>query len=214
MRIRLTEEKLHNIIYECVKNILDEKRKHKHPGLKSKKLFDLIKPYGGFSKNSTLQASSDVHNITDEDVIGVFSREDIKKAEQTTIGKGRYRDELGLNAWAQTMGYEIIPGDAVMALPLNRSNDFVVVIVRNMHQANGRDGEGWDKYNTKREERRSDQDSDGSRRFIPKYQRHFEHGRMWKNPYKKGPNWTRQDIDRSMEKLRDYHQNPDRPTNY
>lgn len=210
MKIRLTESKLNQIVLECVKSLLDESER----GLQSQKLYDIISQYGGFNKNSVMPASYDVHNITDNDVIGVLSNEQVKQAERTIIGQGRYRDEQGLNAWAQKIGYEIIPGDGVVALPLGDYKNNVMVIVRNMYQANGRDGEGWDNYNTKREQRKSDRDWDGSRRFIPKYKRHFEHSRMWKNPWKHEPNWTRQDINKSMQALRDYHQNPDRPTNY
>lgn len=210
MRIRLTEDKLHQIIYECVKAVLDESKQ----GLQSKKLFDLIKPYGGFKKDGYRQAVCDVHNLTDNDVIGVIDYDELRRAEQTIMGQGRYRDERGLNAWAAKGGHKIIPGDSVEAIPLNKSGMYVMVIVRNMYQAKGRDGEGWDNYNTKREQRKSDRDWDGSRRFIPKYKRHFEHSRMWKNPWKHEPNWTRQDINKSMQALRDYHQNPDRPTNY
>ena len=211
MKIRLTESKLNQIVLECVKSILDESER----GLQSQKLYDIISQYGGFNKNSVLPASYDVHNITDNDVIGVLSNEQVKQAERTIIGQGRYRDEQGLNAWAQKIGYEVIPGDGVVAIPLGDYKNNVIVIVRNLHQANGRDGEGWDKTYQERERRKSDRENDGSKRYIPKHKRPWAWDRQWKNAYKKTPSWNRQAIDNDMQSIRDnYALGDNREKNY
>ena len=211
MKVRLTESKLNQIVLECVQSILHESQR----GLKSQKLYDIIKQYGGFNKDSVRPASYDVHNITDDDVIGVLSNEQVRQAELTIIGKGRYRDEQGLNAWAQKMGYKIIPGDGVKAIPLGDYKNNVIVIVRNLYQANGREGEGWDKTYQERERRKSDMENDGSKRYIPKHKRPWAWGRQWKNPFKKDDTWTRDDINRDMQSIRDYQAQGDkRPRNY
>ena len=83
--IRLTEGDLHNIIKESVNNILMEKR-----GINSKKLYDILQQHGGleFSPGNRQRfagkhfshspACLDLHNMTDDDVIGVFDYDEIK----------------------------------------------------------------------------------------------------------------------------------------
>ena len=61
--IRLTESDLYNIIKESVNTILIEAK-----GIKSKKLYNIIKQHGGVKSNRGI---FDLHNMTDDDIIDV-----------------------------------------------------------------------------------------------------------------------------------------------
>ena len=113
------------------------------------------------------------------------------------------------------MGFEIIPGDAVEPIPLGDYKHSVVVIVRNLYQANGREGEGWDKTNQMVQQRSDDKSNDGRNRYIPKYKRPWAWDRQWKNPYKKGNTWTKDDIENDMQSIRDeFAKGDERKRNY
>jgi hypothetical protein len=69
-KIQLTFNDLQEIIKESVKNILSESR-----GIKSKKLYDIIKKHGGIKSNRGI---FDLHNMTDNDIIDVVNWSDVK----------------------------------------------------------------------------------------------------------------------------------------
>lgn len=66
----LNKKKLHEIVKESVKQIIKESR-----SIKSKKLYDIIKQHGGIKSNRGI---FDIHNMTDEDIIGVFNWSELK----------------------------------------------------------------------------------------------------------------------------------------
>lgn len=202
----LNEQRLHNIILESINTVLSEAR-----GIKSKKLYDIMQQYGGFDKTG-FHGVYDVHNMTDDNIIGVIDHRQLQDAERTVIGQGRYRDENGLNAWAQKMGYKIVPGDGVVAMRLRDGEHYVMAIVPNLYQAVNRQGEGWDSTHNKRERRHDDNADDGKRRYIPKY-RDPERFTMWKNPYKK-TDWSREDIDATMDRIRSRRANKELKPRY
>lgn len=69
--IRLTESDLCKIIKESVTSILSESK-----GIKSQKLYDIMKQHKGIKSNHGI---FDIHNLTDNDIIGVFSYSDIQR---------------------------------------------------------------------------------------------------------------------------------------
>ena len=74
--IRLTESDLYNIIKESVNTILIEAK-----GIKSKKLYNIIKQHGGVKSNRGI---FDLHNMTDDDIIEVVESNMNKATEGST----------------------------------------------------------------------------------------------------------------------------------
>lgn len=198
-KIRLTEDKLHQLIYECVCSVLNEGK----PGIQSQKLYDIVQKYGKIRDTKCM----DIHNLRDEDVITVMPMSDIRQImsdRRYVVDHWRWADNYALDAWAKSNGIEKIPGDRMEYLELGNGDYAVVVINRNENQVPGREGEGWDAYNQKREKRKNDKVWDGKREYNPKYKRPWSYSRMWKNPYKK-TNWTRDQIDDEMQSIRDHY---------
>ena len=126
----------------------------------------------------------------------------------------RWADNYGLDVWAKSHNVNLIPGDRMSYMELGDGEHVVIVVNRNESQVQGREGEGWDAYYQKREERRKNKKRDGANRYIPKHEEPWNYSRMWKNPYKK-TNWTREQIDDEMQDIRDYYAKGDeRGTNY
>jgi hypothetical protein len=79
--IRLTEYDLHQIIKESVNSILESYVINEKRNIKSKKLYNILQQHGGVEKypgqHHNYVACLDFHNMTDDDVIGVFDYKDI-----------------------------------------------------------------------------------------------------------------------------------------
>lgn len=63
-KTNLNESYINKIIIESIYNILNEAK-----GIKSQKLYDLMQQHGGIKSNGIF----DVHNLTDDDIIGVVT---------------------------------------------------------------------------------------------------------------------------------------------
>lgn len=79
--IKLTESDLHNIVKESVNKIIKECVINEKRNIKSKKLYDILQQHGGVDKypgqHHNYIACLDFHNMTDDDIIGVFDYKDI-----------------------------------------------------------------------------------------------------------------------------------------
>lgn len=84
--IRLSESELHNIIKECVVATLSEAR-----GINSQKLYNIVQQHGGIKSN---QGIFDIHNLTDDDIIGVFNWDELRNINNKGIRK--YAEEHGI----------------------------------------------------------------------------------------------------------------------
>lgn len=207
MKIRLTEDKLHQLIYECVQKVLNEGKQ----GIQSQKLYDIVQQHGGLVDTHAL----DVHNLSDEDIVTVMTKQqlrDITDDRRYIRDHGRWADNYALDVWAKENNVDLIPGDRMEYMELGDGN-VVIIINRNECQVQSREGEGWDAYHKKREERRKNAFRDGKNSYIPKYREHFSDGRMRNNPWKK--EFSREQIDKEMQDIRDYYAKGDeRGTNY
>lgn len=193
MKYMLTETRLRNYIAECVRDILRESR-----GIKSKRLYDIITRHGGFESPYGVQRIFDVHNLSDDDVVGEVSADLARRIGTTYRGSGQDYLTTGLNAWATERGARLERGDNCEYIPL-KDGYKAVVIVRNEYQVRGREGEGWDAYHKKRTEREENRRLDGTRRYIPKYRDPLR-DKLWKNPYKSG--WSREDRENIMNAIK------------
>lgn len=138
------------------KNIMDKswakkkksQRLTESQGLKSQKLFSIFKKYG--KKNKYSSARMDLHNITDDDVIGVFTIHDMPENDE---GKAAI-------AWANSKGYHMNPNDGLTFIELAEHIDgniiYAVVINRNARFDSYPDGKyngGFKDYSLKRQKR-------------------------------------------------------------
>lgn len=71
MQITLNKRLIENIIRESLGRILKEAQ-----GLKSQKLYDIFQQYGGKLGHCV---SSDLHNLTDGDIIGVLTYTELRQ---------------------------------------------------------------------------------------------------------------------------------------
>lgn len=133
-------------------------------GLKSQKLFDIFKKYGRKYKDSS--EAMDLHNATDDDVIGVFTSHDMPEYDE---GKSAI-------AWANSKGYHMNPNDGLrfieLAKHINGDIIYAVVINRNANYDSYPDGKyngGFKDYFLKKQQREINRSQDGSNQY------------MWKN---------------------------------
>lgn len=96
--IRLTESDLHNIIKESVNKVINSCVINEKRNIKSKKLYDILQQHGGFHHND--YSNLDFHNMTDDDIIGVFDYKDIKDLNDDCPSRSqdfldRYNIKLG-----------------------------------------------------------------------------------------------------------------------
>lgn len=147
MQINLNENNIRNIIRESLNKIITEAQ-----GLKSQKLYDIFQEYGG---KADYYVSSDLHNITDDDIIGVMERNEIMRIQQGhTLDHGKWTENNGLDLWAMDNGYNLQRGDVVSYLQLGDRKHYVVYIDRNAKfERSGRE-DGWKQYYDKKEQRR------------------------------------------------------------
>lgn len=174
MQITLNKRRLENIIRESLGRILKEAR-----GLNSQKLYDIFQQYGGKLGN---YVSSDLHNLTDDDIIGVLTRDELYQIQKGhNHDHGKYITNNGLDIWAEENGYNLDKGDTVSYLQLNDRNHYLIYVDRNAEfEHSGREG-GWKDYYDKTEKRRK------SRIGIDQYNAMTPKGRAAKelrtNPY-------------------------------
>lgn len=123
-------------------------------GLKSKKLFDILKTHGGWDSGKRMvghhktYASSDWHNMIDDDIIGVMPYEKLNR-----IGF----DDRILTSWAKENGYNLDATDTVQTEKLGDGN-YLVYIDRNAYFDRRRptkEGGFKDLYNKKAERERN-----------------------------------------------------------
>lgn len=104
--------------------------------IKSKKLFDIVSQHGGFYKEPYLRGrktnhdirmtNADLHNLTDDQVLGVVSWDKIKST---------------INDIRQNKLYGFVPGDDIDYVQLNDGN-YLLLMVKNAHQYNREYQEG------------------------------------------------------------------------
>ena len=151
------------------KNMMDkswnEKKKNKNrleesQGLKSKKLFDIFKKYGRAYKDSS--EAMDLHNVTDDDVIGVFTSHDMPE----------YDEGKAAMAWANSKGYDMNPNDGLRFIELrqhiNGNIIYAVVINRNARFDSYPDDKyngGFKDYSLKQQQRERNRIQDGSKDY-------------------------------------------------
>lgn len=137
------------------KNRLEESQ-----GLKSKKLFDIFKKYGRAYKDSS--EAMDLHNVTDDDVIGVFTSHDMPE----------YDEGKAAMAWANSKGYHMNLNDGLRFIELAKHIDgyiiYVVVINRNARYDSYPDDKyngGFKDYSLKQQQRKRNRVQDGSKEY-------------------------------------------------
>jgi len=151
-------------------------------GLKSQKLFDIFKKYGRKYKNSS--EAMDLHNATDDDVIGIFTSHDMPEYDE---GKSAI-------AWANSKGYHMNPNDGLrfieLAKRINGDIIYAVVINRNANYDSYPDGKyngGFKDYSLKKQQRERNKTQNGSERYIWKNNNDYWN-LMAQNPWYK--NWS------------------------
>ena len=75
--IHITENELHEIIKESINRVINESR-----GIKSKKLYDIIKKHGGIKSTRGI---FDLHNMLDSDIIDVVDWSDVKNYKPSNL---------------------------------------------------------------------------------------------------------------------------------
>lgn len=100
--IKLTESDLHNIVKESVNKIIKECVINEKRNIKSKKLYDILQQHSGVDKYPGQHYNSvaclDFHNMTDDDIIGVFDYKDIYTLNDEISSKdflNKYNINLG-----------------------------------------------------------------------------------------------------------------------
>ena len=124
MAIILNKRLIENIIRESLDRILKEAQ-----GLNSQKLYDIFQQYGG---KLNRYVSSDLHNLTDDDIIGVLTYDELRQIQKGhNQDHGEYITNNGLDNWAEENGYSLNKGDIVSYLQLNDRKHYAVYIDRN-----------------------------------------------------------------------------------
>lgn len=209
MKVRLTEDKLHRLVYECVRTILDESK----PGIQSQKLYAILQKHGGIRKRYAGDRNGDnngldVHNLRDEDIVTVMPLSTLRQIQSDrryVIDHGKWAENYALDVWAKGNNINLKPGDRMSYLELGDNENVVIIVNRNESQVKGREGEGWDAYYQKKEKRRNDGKNDGKYDYVHKYRRPWAWSRQWKNPYKRTDSWDKETIDKDMDSIRDYY---------
>lgn len=147
-------------------------------GLRSGKLFDIFRKYGRANKDSS--EGMDLHNVSDDDVIGVFASSEIPSRDEGKTAA----------AWASSKGYEMNPNDGLRFIelrqPINGNVGYAVVINRNARYDSypeGKHNGGFKDYALKRQERDRRRVQDGTKTYQWKDNDFYNLG--LKNPYYK-----------------------------
>lgn len=178
--VRLTESDLHRIIKESVYSILNERR-----SIKSKKLFDILNKHKGF--DSKFQAA-DIHNVQDEDIIGVVSYGDLVNMEKYKGGLRQYFIDKGFQFDKTDDVYTGKLKDGNYVLFIWRGAKFDYIKDDNRQK---RSGDFEDFYNKQREREKN--------RIYRRGDYHWEDkGAEWfyKNPWRK--NWSKEEKEKEM----------------
>lgn len=93
-------------------------------GLKSMKLFNIVKQHGGFKEKTP---SFYLHDMTDDDIIG--------EVDYSTLDLMRDMDPIDWSRWAMQKGYNVGRGDRVEILPL-KDDTWIAVIERGSNLGN------------------------------------------------------------------------------
>ena len=181
MIIKLTEQDLHRIIKKSVDNLLYERR-----NIKSQKLFDILKQHKGL--DSKFQ-SADIHNVQDEDIIGVVSYGDLISMEKYKGGLRQYFVDKGIQFDLTDDVYTTQLKDGNYLLLIWRGARYDYVKDPNRQK---RSGDFEDAYNKKRQREKN--------KIYRRGDYHWEDkGAEWfyKNPWRK--NWSKEEKEKEME---------------
>ena len=176
-----------------LKEAIDEAR-----GIRSKKIYNAYKQYGGWDKYDCEHSVCDVHELTDDDVIGVLPNDEIRKIQAGhNVDHGRWIDNWGLDKWAKEQGYNVIPGDRVDAIKLGDGKHSLVVITRNASLYKDRQ-DGWRKHWDKVENRERNRRLDGKNQYFWKNKKAED---IFHNPWFK--EWPKADREAAMNRARE-----------
>lgn len=171
-------------------------------GLKSQKLFDIFKKYGRKYKDSS--EAMDLHNTTDDDVIGVFTSHDMPEYDE---GKSAI-------AWANSKGYHMNPNDGLrfieLAKHINGDIIYAVVINRNANYDSYPDGKyngGFKDYSSKKQQREINKSQNGSERYIWKNDNDYWN-LMAQNPWYK--DWSDDSKQRLQNRIKNTYKREDK----
>lgn len=171
-------------------------------GLKSQKLFDIFKKYGRKYKDSS--EAMDLHNTTDDDVIGVFTSHDMPEYDE---GKSAI-------AWANSKGYHMNPNDGLrfieLAKHINGDIIYAVVINRNANYDSYPDGKyngGFKDYSSKKQQREINKSQNGSERYIWKNDNDYWN-LMAQNPWYK--DWSDDSKQRLQNRIKNTYKGEDK----
>lgn len=157
-------------VMKAVENILTES-----PSLKSRKLQAIFKEHGGLYKDIYLRGrhtknyvNTDLHNMRDEDILGVMSQEEINQLQKGhDVDHWRWADNFGLDVWAKNNGVQLKQGDRIETEKL-ADGMFLVFLEHNAEfEHSGRNGEGYESFFNKREMRRKNSNHDGKNEYVP-----------------------------------------------
>ena len=150
-------------------------------GLKSKKLYDIFKQYGRefIANHYDSSEAMDLHNVSDDDVVGVF------KAGQLPKNEGEEKK------WAAQMGFSVDAADGIRNIKLGKTSEdgqilYAVVINRNANfdrTSVKKDG-GFKDYVDKKNLRAAGRRSDGAKEY--QWKDNDVKFDVMDNPYRKG----------------------------
>lgn len=186
-----TDECISEALHKTLNNIITEAK-----NLKSQKLYDILQAHGGFNKYSTGNFS----NLTDEDIIGVFSYQDIDNMYKNgrTIDHWRWAENDGLDVYAKSQNIKLNPTDEVSSEKL-ADGQYLLYIDRNAkfdRRPTQDTNDGWKKYWEKKEVRRKNRYGDGKNEYQPMTDKAKAAKDIRQNPYFwAGKNGTLRDKD-------------------
>lgn len=165
----------------------DYVRLNEAKSIKSEKLQKIFSEHGGLWKDQLSRGrhmrnyvSSDFHNMSDDDILGVISKEQLDDIQHGhTVDHWRWADNYGLDIWAKENGVNLERGDRV---EYERLGDgmYLVYVERNAEfEYSGREG-GFKDFHNKKEERRMNSHHDG---FEPMTDKAKAARDLRKNPY-------------------------------
>lgn len=197
--VKINEEIIRQIVAESLSDMLSESKQ----GLQSQKLFDIFKEYGRTGKfgHWTSSEGMDLHNVKDEDVVGVFSYNEAGKNEGEDI------------KFAKRHGYDLGPTDSIRRIDLKKLDDngnkqFAMVINRNANfdrRDNAPEG-GFKDLVAKQNQRFKNRYPDGGKFYQWKNGNNIS-SLVFQNPYYK--KWTKKAKNDMQQKIKDIY-GPDR----
>ena len=217
MRRYITESELRQIIRDVISECrgANDRRPaslRESRSVKSRRLQSIMSAHGGLMGRGSGNSVYDIHNISDSDILCVIPFDEYRSLYNSkySVDHGRWADNYSLEVWARQQGVSLEPGDRIGVLKLKDDN-VVLFINRNESCVPTREG-GWKSCHEKRTKREKDRSRDGANYYIPLHRRPFEHGQIWKNPYRR--DWGKEVVDAKMDAIRRYNDGADRPLNY